>query len=64
MHIIVGISSGKEYARGSEEDCFRMLKEQFPGVKYNGKFTQDPGNNRWKNNKQIYPEPLFIRRAT
>lgn len=45
MITIVGMSTGKVYAEGRSEDCFRELLEKYPTV---------------STARKTYPEPLTI----
>ena len=46
---IVGLESGRLYAEGRREDCFRQLKDQYSYVP-----------SRDKTYGRVYPEPLII----
>lgn len=47
---VVGIDSGKEYARGARIDCLRVLHKRYPSKPVESKFDNS-----------TYPEPLIIK---
>ena len=52
---VVGLETGKLYAQGTEEDCFRRLHDKFPT------FKDDPdGSIRQVMVDPIYPEALKV----
>ncbi|WP_368900572.1 hypothetical protein [Oceanobacillus oncorhynchi] len=39
---IIGQETGKKYAEGAEADCFRFLKDKYPGKTINGGAFDEP----------------------
>lgn len=55
MYKLIGIETGKVYAEGTKQECFRKLQSSNPT-----KLESPKRPTHGRENLQIYPEPLKI----